>query len=109
MHHGFREALQFYLIDCKTALGKIIDISIILLNFFICAILVIETYSISEATRQLLCKFEVIIVLFFVIEYVARLYAAKNRLKQFIDVYSIIDPYKENGSNDIYDALEDVY
>ena len=28
---------------------------------------------------------------FFVIEYVARLYAAKNRLKQFVDVYSIID------------------
>ena len=30
-----REALQFYLIDCKTALGKIIDIVIILLNLFV--------------------------------------------------------------------------
>lgn len=91
MHHSLKETLQFYLIDCKTPLGKIIDISIILLNFFICAILVIETYSISEATQQVLWNLEVIIVLFFVIEYVIRLYAAKSRLKQVVDIYSIID------------------
>ena len=91
MPQGFRETLQFYLIDCKTALGKVVDIFIILLNLFICAILVIETYAVSEATRQLLWEFEVIIVLFFIIEYVARLYAAQSRLKQLLDIYSIID------------------
>ena len=91
MPHGFRETLQFYLIDCKTALGKIIDIFIILLNLFICAIIVVETYSVSEAAMQLLWKVEVIIVLFFIIEYGARLYAAKSRLKQLVDIYSIID------------------
>lgn len=91
MPHGFRETLQFYLIDCKTAFGKIIDIFIILLNLFICAIIVVETYSVSEATMQLLWKVEVIIVLFFIIEYGARLYAAKSRLKQLVDIYSIID------------------
>jgi voltage-gated potassium channel len=57
----------------------------------ICAIFVIETYPISESARQLLWKTEVVIVLFFVIEYIARLYGASNRLKQLIDVYSIID------------------
>lgn len=91
MPQGFRETLQFYLIDCKTALGKIIDIFIILLNLIICAILVIETYAVTEPTRQLLWKFEVIIVVFFIIEYVARLYAAQSRLKQLVDIYSIID------------------
>jgi len=91
MPQGFRETLQFYLIDCNTALGKIIDIFIIFLNLFICAILVIETYAVSEATRQLLWELEVIIVLFFIIEYVARLYAAQSRLKQLVDIYSIID------------------
>ncbi len=91
MPHGFRETLQFYLIDCKTPLGKLIDIFIILLNFFICVILVIETYSVSEATHQLLWKFEVAIVLFFILEYGARLYAAPKRLKQLVNVYSIID------------------
>ena len=91
MPQGFRETLQFYLIDCKSALGKIIDIFIILLNLFICAILVVETYAVSEATRQLLWELEIIIVLFFIIEYVARLYAAPSRLKQLVDIYSIID------------------
>ena len=91
MTHGFRETLQFYLIDCKTAFGKIIDIFIIFLNLFICAIIVVETYSVSEATVQLLWTVEVIIVLFFIIEYGARLYAAKSRLKQLVDIYSIID------------------
>jgi len=91
MPQGFRETLQFYLIDCQTALGKIIDIFIILLNLFICAILVIETYAVSEATHQLLWNLEIIIVVFFIIEYVARLYAAHSRLKQLVDIYSIID------------------
>ncbi len=91
MPDGFRETLQFYLIDCKTTLGKAIDIFIIILNLFVCAILVIETYPVSEATRQLLWKMEVIIVLFFIIEYAARLYGAKSRLKQLVDIYSIID------------------
>ena len=91
MTNSFRETLQFYLIDCKTAIGKIIDILIILLNLFVCAILVIETYPVSEATRQLLWQSEVVIVMFFIVEYVARLYAAQNRLKQLVDIYSIID------------------
>jgi voltage-gated potassium channel len=89
--HGFREILQFYLIDCKTPLGKLIDIFIILLNLVICAILVVETYPVSEATMQLLWKTEVIIVLFFIIEYAARLYGARSRLKQLVDIYSVID------------------
>ena len=88
---GFREHLQFYLIDCKTSIGKIIDIVVVLLNFSICAIFVAETYSISENTRQLLWRSEVIIVLFFIVEYIARLYGAKKRFKQLIDIYSIID------------------
>ncbi|MGD2030308.1 MAG: ion transporter [Desulfobacterales bacterium] len=87
----FRETLQFYLIDCKTPLGKLIDIFIILLNLAICAIFVIETYPVSEATRRLIWNTEIIIVLFFIIEYVARLYGAKNRLKQLVDIYSIVD------------------
>ncbi len=87
----FRETIQFYLIDCKTPLGKAIDIFIIFLNLIICAIFVIETYPVSEATKRLLWNTEVMIVLFFIIEYVARLYGAKNRLRQLIDVYSLVD------------------
>ena len=91
MPHNFRETIQFYLIDCKTPLGKLIDAFIIILNLFICAIFVIETYPVSAATKALLWKAEVIIVLFFIVEYAARLYGARSRLKQLVDVYSIID------------------
>ncbi len=91
MSNGFRETLQFYLIDCRTALGKAIDIIIVLLNLVVCAILVIETYPVSEATSLLLWRCEMVIIVFFIIEYAARLYAARNRLKQLVDIYSIFD------------------
>ncbi|MFC1883715.1 ion transporter [Thermodesulfobacteriota bacterium] len=91
MEGGFREIIRFYLIDCKTLPGKLIDIFIILLNLFICAILIVETYPISEETRGLLWKMEVLIVFFFIIEYAARLYGARRRLKQLRDIYSVID------------------
>lgn len=89
--HSFREILQFYLIDCETPLGKLIDIFILFLNLVICAILVIETYPVSESTLQFLWKTDVVIVFFFIIEYAARLYGARSRLRQATDVYSIID------------------
>ncbi len=89
--HSFREILRFYLIDSRTPLGKFIDVFIIFLNLVICAIVVIETYPVSEAARQVLWKTEIVIVVFFVIEYVARLCGARSRLKRLVDVYSIID------------------
>ena len=88
---SFRQTIQFYLIDCKTPLGKLIDIFIIFLNLIICAIFVIETYPVSEAVKNFLWNTEIVIVFFFISEYVARLYGAKNRLKQLTDVYSIVD------------------
>jgi voltage-gated potassium channel len=88
---GFRRTLQFYLIDCRTPLGKLIDVAIMLLNLMVCAIPVIETYPISPSTHDLLWRLELFIVAFFVLEYVARLYAAERRLRQLVDVYSIID------------------
>lgn len=91
MSQNFRETIQFYLIDCKTPLGKLIDVFIILLNLFVCAILVIETYPISPDTSEWLWRTEVVIVFFFILEYCARLYGARSRLKQLLDIYSIID------------------
>lgn len=87
----FREHIQFYLIDCKTAIGKGIDIFIILLNLLICSIFVVETYPISTAIFNNLWRIELVVVGFFIMEYFARLYGAKSRLKQLVDVYSIID------------------
>jgi voltage-gated potassium channel len=68
-----------------------IDISIIFLNLCVCALFVIDTYSISEEARSVLWKVEVVIVCFFIAEYVVRLYSANDRVKQLRDIYSIID------------------
>lgn len=90
-HLDFRSALQFYLIDCTTLPGKIIDILIIGLNLAVCAILVVETYPVSPSLRGLMWKAEIIIVSIFIVEYIARLYGAKDRVKQMRDIYSIFD------------------
>ena len=88
---NFREILKFYLIDINTIGGKAVDIFILLINFLVCFLFVLETYPQSDAARQTLWTLEIIIVMFFVIEYLARLYAAKNRIKQILNIYSIID------------------
>ncbi len=78
---SLRETIQFFLIDCKTFPGKLIDIFIIFLNILVCILFVIDTYPISESTREFLWKTETIIILFFIIEYTARLYGSRNRVK----------------------------
>ena len=88
---NIRERIQFYLIDCKTLPGKIIDIFIILLNLSFSVLFVIETYNISEELHQFLWNFEIIIILLFSAEYIFRLYGAKNRVKYLFSIFSIID------------------
>jgi voltage-gated potassium channel len=88
---SLREAIQFYLIDCKSIPGKLIDIAIILLNILICILFVIDTYPISESARKNLWKAEVIITVFFIIEYIARLYGSRNRVKFVFNIFSLID------------------
>ena len=90
-HRSLREIIRFYLIDCETTTGKIIDIVIVLLNLIICGIFIAETYVEDSAVLDVLWKTEVVIVLFFIVEYAARLYGSRNRLRQLIDIYSIID------------------
>jgi voltage-gated potassium channel len=90
-HNSFRQTLQFYLIDCQTTLGRLIDIVIIALNLMVCLVFVIETYPVSPSTSALLWNFEIGVVCFFIVEYAARIYAAPNRWRQCFDIYSIID------------------
>ena len=87
----FRSALQFYLIDCSTLPGKLIDVLIISLNLAVCAILVVETYPVSAELRTFMWRAEILIVAVFILEYMARLYGARNRWKQMRDIYSILD------------------
>lgn len=92
MKYGsLRETIQFYLIDCKTLPGKLIDIFIILMNVLVCIIFVVDTYALSASVKSFLWKAEMVIMVFFIIEYIARLYGARERLRHIVDIYSIID------------------
>lgn len=86
-----REKIQFYIVDCKTWLGKVIDAFIIFLNLLVCILYVAQTYPLSESTSNILWRLEEIAVVFFIIEYIARLYGARRRLKHVLSLYSIID------------------
>ncbi len=88
---SLREKIQFYLIDCKTIPGKLIDIFIIFLNLLVCLVFVLETYNISEGMRSVLWKVEVVTVFIFIVEYLARLYGARQRRKFIFNIYSLID------------------
>ena len=88
---SFRELVEFYLIDYKTPLGKAIDITIIFMNLLVCAIFVLDTYKISPEMGTFLRRLELFAVAFFIVEYIARLYGAPKRMRQLVDIYSIID------------------
>jgi len=72
-------------------LGKVIDISIILLNIFIVAIFIVKTSPISGRLDAILGTIEAVVIGIFIIEYIARLYGARNRIKHLYNPYSIID------------------
>lgn len=88
---SFRELIRFYMIDCKTLPGKVIDIFIILLNVLIIGIFVIDTYSLPEFVKSIIWQIEIVTVLLFSIEYLVRLYGSENRFRHLVNIYSIID------------------
>jgi len=91
MPGDFREQVQFYLLDHETKLGKTIDVSLMGLNLLFVAVFVAQTYPLSPTTEAWLWRLEVGIALVFVVEYVLRLYGARDRLAEFTNVYTVVD------------------
>ncbi len=86
-----RETIRFYLIDADTVTGKVIDISIIILNVFVCFLFVAETYPIFLSMKSIIWRLEIGAVIFFIVEYILRLYGSRERIKHMLSLYSIID------------------
>ena len=86
-----RQKIQFYLIDCKTLPSKLIDIILLLLNLLFIGIFILETYPISQSTKNTLWTLELFIVGIFIIEYFTRLYGAEKRIRYIFSIYGIID------------------
>ncbi|MFC6989528.1 potassium channel family protein [Haloplanus sp. GCM10025708] len=88
---NFREQIQFYLLDHRTILGKSIDVALLALNLVFVAIFVVETYPAAAKYRPLLWNLEVGIAAVFLVEYVLRLYGARDRTAEFLNGYTLVD------------------
>jgi voltage-gated potassium channel len=86
-----RDVVRFYLLDHRTPLGKVIDVSLLGLNLVFVGVFVAETYPSSAGTDALLWDLEVAIALVFLVEYALRLYGARNRVAEALNGYTIVD------------------
>lgn len=86
---SLREKIRFYLIDCTTVTGKVIDVTLIVLNLLICLLFVLESYYPSQIT--LFNALDSVIVSIFIVEFILRIFAAEDRFKHATDPYTIID------------------
>jgi voltage-gated potassium channel len=86
-----RDVVRFYLLDHRTPLGKVIDVALLGLNLVFVGVFVAETYPLSAGTDALLWDLEVAIALVFLVEYVLRLYGARNRVAEALNGYTVVD------------------
>ena len=86
-----RENTAFYLKDLETPLGKIINLTIVILVTLSSGIFVAETYQIPGYISFTLNIVNAFILNIFAVEYLLRLWSAENRLRYLFSLYSIID------------------
>jgi voltage-gated potassium channel len=86
-----RETVRFYLLDHATWLGKAIDVALLGLNLVFIAVFVAETYPATAAFEDSLWRVELTVAGVFVVEYVLRLYGAKDRLDEATNPYTVVD------------------
>lgn len=89
--NGIREKVRFWFDDLTTPMGRAVDIVVIALILLGCVVLVLETYNLGERMNEQVLKIEWVIVWLFAIEYVLRLWAAKDRVAHIFKFYSVID------------------
>jgi voltage-gated potassium channel len=88
---GVRGLVRFYLVDHQTAVGKVIDVSLLALNLLFVAIFVAQTYPITPETRSLLWRLEVGIAVLFAGEYALRIYGSPERVAEVFNSYTMVD------------------
>uniref|UniRef100_B8HU35 Ion transport 2 domain protein n=1 Tax=Cyanothece sp. (strain PCC 7425 / ATCC 29141) TaxID=395961 RepID=B8HU35_CYAP4 len=88
---GLRQRVAFYLEDTQTPLAIAIDLLITALVLISLAIFVVDTYPLPSPIRVSLKTINDSILVIFAIEYGLRLWAAENRLRYCLSLYSVID------------------
>jgi voltage-gated potassium channel len=86
-----RAAIRFYFADHQTLLGRIVDVGLMALNLVFVGLFVLDTYPRFAPYRPTLWTVEVGIAAVFLVEYVLRLYAAPDRVAEFLNGYTMVD------------------
>jgi len=88
---SIRDLIRFYLLDHQTPIGKAIDIALLGLNLLFVGVFVVETYPIAARFQSALWQLEVGITFVFAVEYLLRLYGARDRIAEFSNGYTMVD------------------
>lgn len=86
-----REKLHFLFEDVDTVAGRTLDLVVIFLVCVVSGIFVLKTYNFPPKILKTLNSIENGIVIIFMIEYAARLWAAPERLREAFKLYTMVD------------------
>lgn len=86
-----KQKINFYFEDLSTPGGKAVDFFIISLIFLSAGIFVALTYPLPASLIRALESLDFIILSIFVVEYFLRLWVARDKLKHFFSIYSLVD------------------
>jgi len=87
----WKEKISYYLNSNEATAGKIVDLSLIVVNILACGLIVIESYH-REQNWPLWVKIaEYTVIIIFLLEYVLRIISAEKKLKYIFSFYGLID------------------
>ncbi len=75
----------------ETTHGRRIEGTFFILNFLAIVLFVIDTHDVGPLIHKWLVRGEFVLVGFFIVEYLARMWVAKRKIRHFFGVYSLID------------------
>jgi len=85
------QRLSCYLEDLEHPIGRGVNLAIAVLVMLSAGIFVAETYSLPKPISSVLNLIDASILVVFVVEYLLRLAAARDRLRYFFSPYALID------------------
>lgn len=86
-----RGFLHLHLDNYGSTHGRRIEGTLFFLNFLAIVLFVFDTYNLQGSLARFVHISEFILVSIFVVEYAARMWVAKKKIRHFFNIYSLID------------------
>lgn len=83
--------LHLHLDNYESVHGRRIEGTLFFLNFLAIALFIFSTYEFGENINFMITSFEFFLVGIFLMEYIARMWVAKKKIKHFFYPYTLID------------------